>query len=493
MTPTASNATVAYECAVVWTLLVEPSLVADVRSRLRAEDFADPTLRRAWQSVERLAERGELVTEAAIRLDISSSGDLSKIDHEKLVVGSPFPDVDAIDANVQRLIEARRARSGRAAVLEAAGKPTTDESLHELVTRLGAILDEVETHDGFAELADVVPAYLAHLEDHIAGRASLDLMSYGIESLDQRIDGALPGDLVIVAARPGDGKTAFALTVANAVSARNHPVAFFSLEMTKEQLVARLLSAAAEVNGRRFRNPRQLADYQLHAIRAAAADLLDRRILIWDRPASMADVARSCRRLVRQGRAPKLVVIDYLELLTTPKGDRRSDRYDLEIGERTKAAKALAKELGCPVMMLAQVGRDAEKSKRRPTKADLRNSGQIEQDADAILMLYRLPEASDENKKSDVTEILITKGRGMGEGVAKVRFRAEFTRFEEIVEQASPGVAHQDRRLPPDDEETEVPRPPSSRSSSSDTFARALGGRYQASESDGEDFGDARS
>lgn len=442
---TSTAAASAYEQALIWGLLVDPTYVPEVLGRLRDDDFVDPTFRRIWQSIGRIAARGDSVTEHALELDLGAHGELGKVDRDKLIVGSPYPDPAAIGSYVDRVLEARRARAAHRLVHEAAARPMTDESLSELHARLGEVLADAAPEDDFASLADFLPGFVEDLDARRSGQRASELMRFGIDSLDQLTDGALPGELVVVAARPGDGKTAFAMTVANHVAESGGVVSFFSLEQPRDQLAARLLSAVASINGRRFRDPRALSDENMDAIRRAASTLVHRRILIRDSQSSMRDIVRACRRMVRRGMPPALVVIDYVELITTPKEERHRDRYDRELGERTKAAKSLAKELRCPVLMLAQLGREVEKAKRRPTKADLRNSGEIEQDADQIFMLHRLPDPTDPNEKGDTTEILVTKGRGTGEGVATVRFRAEFTRFEEIAERAMPGLVAPDR------------------------------------------------
>lgn len=433
-----------YERAVLWSVLLDGTLWTDVAQALDVDDFTDATHRRMWESFITLSRAGRTITEESLAHEIEAAGDIAKVDQASLVVGSPYPDTGSLEGYVDEVKQARRRRDAREVFANALALPPgelTEEHLHAAIVRLTEIAHDASSAAAFVAIGDALPGYMERIAQDRLTKADRGI-PYGLPPLDRQTDGMMPGDLIIVAARPGDGKTALALTIADAVSTRGLTVPVFSLEMPKEQLLGRLVSARASVNGRDFRNPRNLDEEALDAAKRAARGLLNNRILIWDRRASVRDIEAACRRLVRRGERLGCVVIDYLDLVVTAKEERRKDRHDLEIGAKTSALKQLGKELGCPIVLLVQIGRDVEKSNRRPTKADLKNSGAIEQDADTVLLLYRkrVDDGTGAMVATDETEIIIDKMRGGETGVVRVRFRAEYTRFEDSVEQSMPGL-----------------------------------------------------
>lgn len=268
---------------------------------------------------------------------------------------------------------------------------------------------------------------LAGSHDVVTGVAT------GFERLDILTSGLQNSDLVIVAARPSMGKTAFALCAAlNAAIKQNVPVAIFSLEMSNEQLMQRMLAMRGRVNLSSLRRPGTLKDEDWQGLYAAADIIANAPIFIDDSPALSTLELRARARRLKAEHGLGLVVIDYLQLM---RSSRKTDSRELEISDISRSLKALAKELNIPVMALAQLNRKVEdRTDKRPILADLRESGAIEQDADLIMFVYRddvykYKKPSERPLEGDA-EIIIGKQRNGPVGVAELIYKSQYTSFE---------------------------------------------------------------
>jgi len=267
-------------------------------------------------------------------------------------------------------------------------------------------------------------------EDGLSGVPS------GFTSLDRVTSGWQNSDLVIIAARPSMGKTAFVLSMTRNIAV-NHkrPVAFFSLEMSAIQLVNRLISSETELPGDKIKTGK-LAAYEWQQLETKVKNLEDAKIFIDDTPAiSLFELRAKCRRLKIQNDI-QLVVVDYLQLMTGPpetKGNREQ-----EVSTISRGLKAIAKELNVPILALSQLNRSVEmrSGDKRPQLSDLRESGAIEQDADIVIFIHRpekygLTESADGRPTAGLAEIILAKHRNGAVCDVELRFRAEFARFEE--------------------------------------------------------------
>ena len=258
----------------------------------------------------------------------------------------------------------------------------------------------------------------------------------GFVELDKMTNGWQPSDLVIIAARPGMGKTAFTLTMAKNAAEQGKAVAVFSLEMASIQLVQRLISAEAEINSRTLRNG-QLDESEWKKLHAAVDSLSHLPLFIDDTPAiNIFELRAKCRRL-KQNHDIEMIIIDYLQLMTSAPNERRGNR-EQEISSISRALKSLAKELKVPVLALSQLSRAVETrgGEKRPMLSDLRESGAIEQDADIVTFIYRpgyyeLEEDSFDVPK-DLTEIILAKHRNGGLGTVNLKFIGEFVKFTDF-------------------------------------------------------------
>jgi replicative DNA helicase len=256
----------------------------------------------------------------------------------------------------------------------------------------------------------------------------------GFTELDRITNGWQRSDLIIVAARPGMGKTAFTLALArNAALDFNKPVAFFSLEMSALQLTHRLMSMVAEIPGTKLRNA-QLEDYEWQQLNTAVERFSEVPIYIDDTPAiNIFELRAKCRRL-KMHHDIQLIVVDYLQLMAAGPDQKRGGTREQEISTISRALKTMAKELDVPVIALSQLSRAVETrgGNKRPQLSDLRDSGAIEQDADIVLFIYR-PDyyemEADPTISKDQAEIMISKHRNGALGTVNLKFISQFAKF----------------------------------------------------------------
>jgi replicative DNA helicase len=294
-------------------------------------------------------------------------------------------------------------------------------------------INEGRTREGFTHIKDVVLANFKQIEALQRDPNASNAIPTGFEDLDALLAGLHNSDLVIVAARPSMGKTSLVLSmVQNIAIDHKLPVAFFSLEMSKEQLVLRMLCSEARVDNNRLRKG-MIRQYEWGNLTKAASLLTNAPVYIDDTPGLNVIQMRAKARRLKLEKGLRLVVVDYLQLMQAH--ERQENRVQ-EISAISRALKGLAKELDLPVVALSQLSRAVESrgGSKRPLLSDLRESGAIEQDADVVLFIYR-EEVYDRECAEDlkgVAEIIVGKQRNGPIGEAKLKFFHEFTRFENL-------------------------------------------------------------
>ena len=317
-----------------------------------------------------------------------------------------------------------------------------DRSVDELVDEAEARVFQVaESHDrgGFVWIKDLLWEAFENIEKMQDNKGGLTGIPSGFGRLDQMTTGLQNGDLVIVAARPAMGKTSWVLNVAqNAAIDHQVPVALFSLEMSKEHLVYRLLCSEARVDAQRLRTGRlSPSDYQ--RIGTAGAKLNTAPIWIDDSPGGTVLEMRAKARRLKAEAGIGLLVIDYLQLMG---GAGRVESRQQEVSQISRGLKALARELGVPVIAVSQLSRGPEqRTDHRPQLSDLRDSGSIEQDADLVMFLYRPGYYSsdgldeDGNSLEGKAELIVSKQRNGPTGTVDLYFHKQYTRFDEVASQ----------------------------------------------------------
>ena len=304
-----------------------------------------------------------------------------------------------------------------------------------------SLFDVSESHirKNYDKMSSLLSQAIQEIEDRKNKEDGLTGVPSGLSALDRVTSGWQPSDLVIIAARPGMGKTAFVLsTLRNAAIDFKKPVAIFSLEMSSVQLVNRLISAEAELESEKIKRG-DLADYEWEQLLHKTAKLSDAPIFIDDTPGlSILELRAKCRRLVAQ-HGVSLIVIDYLQLMTGDSSKNAGGNREQEIASISRALKGIAKELNVPVLALSQLSRAVETrgGDKKPQLSDLRESGSIEQDADMVMFLYR-PEyygiTQDEEGMplNGTGEVIIAKHRNGRLENVQLKFIGKFTKFTDL-------------------------------------------------------------
>ncbi len=281
---------------------------------------------------------------------------------------------------------------------------------------------------GFTPIKNILVDNFEKLEELYNQKGFLTGLSYGFTDLDMKTAGLHNSDLILIAARPAMGKTAFALNIALHVAVHDKvPVAIFSLEMSKEQLVNRLLCCEAMIDAGKMKTGK-LEEDDWGKLAQAMSTLSDAPIFIDDTPGqNVMEIRAKCRRLKLE-KGLGLIVIDYLQLMqgTSKHGDNRQQ----EVSDMSRALKILAKELDVPVITLSQLSRAPDaRPDHRPVLSDLRESGAIEQDADIVMFLYRDDYYNPETEKKNITEVIMAKHRSGSTGTVELVWLGQFTKF----------------------------------------------------------------
>lgn len=304
---------------------------------------------------------------------------------------------------------------------------------------LDAILESTEKNifgllqnrssDDYVPIRKVVMNALDRIEAASKTQGNVTGIPTGFNSLDYKLSGLQPSDMVLIAARPSMGKTAFVLNIAQHVTLKeNMATAIFSLEMSKEQLVNRLFALQAPMDAQLLRNG-NLADSDWSKLMEAAGQIAASPLIIDDTPGiSISELRSKCRKYKLEHDL-KLVIIDYLQLMS---GSGKSDSRQQEISDISRSLKQLARELNVPVVALSQLSRQVEqRPEHRPMLSDLRESGAIEQDADVVMFIYRDDYYNKDTEKKGIAEIIIAKQRNGPIGTVELAWLPEFTRFED--------------------------------------------------------------
>src|SRR5512138_2513378 len=314
------------------------------------------------------------------------------------------------------------------------GKPVA-QILDEAETRIFQIGEEgARTRQGFIGMDKLVVELIDRVTElHENGAEEVTGVRTGFYDLDRYTAGLQKGDLIVLAARPSMGKTAFALNIAEHVAAREElPVLVFSMEMGASQLAVRMVGSLGRIDQQHLRTG-ALKDDEWTRLTEAVDQLGKVSLYIDETPAlNPAELRARARRMARQfGGTLGLIVVDYLQLMSGSSGS--DENRATELGEISRGLKALAKELQCPVMALSQLNRSVEtRNDKRPLMSDLRESGAIEQDADVIMFIYRDDYYNKESKEPGVAEIIIGKQRNGPVGTIKLTFLKPLTRFDNL-------------------------------------------------------------
>lgn len=426
------------ERVILGAILLDNSVIAQAIEHLKPEDFYSPLNRRVFAAMIALFERQRTIDPILIGEELKKEGSLEAIGGVAAITNLTFglPHF----SNIEEYIKVIRDKSMMRNLIRTCNKVTGEALSEEYDAEI--VLDRAEqqifalaesrTKESFSRIAPVADRVLARVKEYAAGEGTgITGLSTGFRELDEMTSGLQRTDLVIVAGRPSMGKTAFCLTLAqNAALQAKAVVAVFSLEMSKEQLVTRMLASEAHINAHRFRTG-HLMTSEWERLAGAISTLSDARIFIDDTPGIAAlEIRAKARRLAAEQKALDLIVIDYLQLMGSGPG-RRSDNRQQEVSQMSRELKALAKELDVPVLALSQLSRAPEaRNPPKPLMSDLRESGSIEQDADVVAFIYREDYYKETEENKGLAELIVAKQRNGPTGTVKLAFLKEFTRFE---------------------------------------------------------------
>jgi len=426
-------------------MLIDRDAVAQAVELVRDSMFYREAHRRLFRAMARLFDRGDVIDVITLSEELKKTGEL------EAAGGLPYLAelLDAVPtaANLEYHAKLVREKALLRHLISAAstiikdvyeqGEKSVEEVLDEAEQR---IFQVAESHErtGFIWIKEILWPTFEHIERLQESKSGITGVSTGFPDLDRMTTGLQKGDLCIVAARPSMGKTSWVLNVAqNAAIEHNTPVAIFSLEMSKEQLVQRLLCAEGRVDSQRLRRGQLSAD-EYQRLAAAAGHLNTAPLWIDDSPGStVLEMRAKARRLAAETELG-LLVIDYMQLMS---GGTRTESRVQEVSEISRGLKALARELNVPVVALSQLSRAPEqRTDRRPQLSDLRESGSIEQDADVVMFLYRPeyyfgPEDKDGNSLEGKAELAVAKQRNGPTGNVELFFHKAYTRFDSVTSQ----------------------------------------------------------
>ncbi len=409
-------------------LLAGADALDRIEGMIAAEDFYRNEHRDIFSVIRALGNSGGPIDVITAAEALESSGSLERIGGLGYL-GSLTQNTPSI-ANIKRYAEIVKERALQRRLLAMAVEiqsqcmaPGAD--IAEIIGRADATMVQLMDtgNDEPASLDDCLMDAINDIDDRATGHRRSGLQ-VGFPDLDELTGGLEPGQLVIVAARPAVGKTAAALNIANNVVQAGESVAFFSLEMTRREITQRLLALRARVSVSQMRSG-QLDQEQWGRINACQGKAAGQRLAIIDRPSIGVPYVRAAARKIKRKSGLALLVVDYLGLMRG-EGQTRTQ----EVGSISRGLKALAKELHVPIIALAQLNRATEgRTDKRPHLSDLRDSGEIEQDADIVVMLHREEIYSPSDEWKGVAELLIRKNRNGALGELMLDFHGEHMRF----------------------------------------------------------------
>jgi len=425
------------EQAVIGSMLTDKDAVIDAIEVLKADDFYRQDNKIIYEAILNLYNRGEPIDIITVKAELVSIGKFEAVGGLEYI--ALLPDKVPTTANVDRYIKIVEEKAILRNLIKVSnelislGYAETEE--------IDTIMDQAEkkifeisqgkNQKGYTAIKDILVESFAEIEKLYNQKEPITGIPTGFADLDYKTAGLHNSDLVLVAARPAMGKSAFALNIAtNAAVQAKVPVVIFNLEMSKSQLVNRILCSEAMVDSNKVRTGKIEEDDWVK-LATALGPLSEAPIYIDDTPGiSITEIRAKCRKLKLEKNIG-LIVIDYLQLIQGS-GKKNSSR-EQEISEISRSLKILAKELDVPVIALSQLSRAAEqRADHRPMLSDLRESGAIEQDADIVMFLYRDDYYNPDSEKKNIAEVIMAKHRAGSTGTVELLWLGSYTKFVNI-------------------------------------------------------------
>ncbi|MCS6925590.1 MAG: replicative DNA helicase [Candidatus Binatia bacterium] len=430
------------EESVLGGILLDRHALDRVIEVVGADDFYRESHRKIFRAMLALSEKNEPIDLVTLADTLKARGELQEVGGATYLaeLADKVPSAAHIVHYARIVREKAVMRNLIAVANEIAtrcynGQEDIERFLDE-AERLIFDVSERRIRPSFFKMGDMIMDTIKTVERLFERKELVTGVPTGFIDLDRMTAGLQPADLIIVAARPSMGKTAFVLNIAQYVALQtNTGVAIFSLEMSKEQLVLRMLCSEARVDNAKVRTG-YLGERDFPRLAMAAGRLAEAPIYIDDTPAqNVLEMRAKARRLKREANIG-LVIIDYIQLM---RGLTAQENRTQELSEISRGLKSLAKELHVPVIALSQLNRQVEqRADKRPIMSDIRESGSIEQDADVIMFIYRDEMYRQDSQDEGIAEVILGKQRNGPTGTVRLAFRKEYTRFDNLVEHLEP-------------------------------------------------------
>ena len=427
---------VAAEQCVLGGMLLSKDAISDVIEVIRPSDHYRPAHQIVHEAILDLYARGEPADAITVSNELTRRAELQRIGGapylHTLIASVPtaanagyYAKIVRERAILRRLVEA----GTRIVQLGYAGDADADDLVDRAQAEVYAVTDRRIAED-YHSLSEIMPAALDEIESIGSRGGVMTGVPTGFADLDALTNGLHPGQMVVIAARPAVGKSALALDFARSATIRHGlPTVLFSLEMGRNEITMRLLAAEAKVPMNLMRTG-QLSDDDWGRLAKRMSEVVDAPLFIDDSPnMSLMEIRAKCRRL-KQRHDLKMVIIDYLQLMSSPK---RVESRQQEVSEMSRSLKLLAKELEVPVIALSQLNRGPEQRQdKKPMMSDLRESGSIEQDADVVILLHREDAYEKESPRAGEADLIVAKHRNGPTATVTVAFQGHYSRFVDM-------------------------------------------------------------
>lgn len=430
------------EQGVLGSVLLDNEMLHEVVPLLKMEDFYRDSHQTLYRTIRELYDLGQAVDSITLAEELTRRGEYERVGGDEtlaqILASVPHAANGRYYAQIvkQKAVTRELIQAANEILREGYTNSHTSDELLEMAERLVFSIAEDQSSGETVELKDVVTRAMDRIALRADDRHPVTGVASGFFELDDITAGLQQQQLIILAARPSMGKTAFALNICEHVAVeRNTGVLFVSLEMGQLELAERLLCSRSKVDGHKLRTGQGLGTREMTQLGRAYDELRTAPLFIDDTPArNMLQITANARRL-RMRQDIGLIVVDYIQLVDSEHGN---DSRQEQIAKISRRLKTLARELHVPVIALSQLNRAVEnREDRRPRMADLRESGAIEQDADMVLLLHR-PEYYDPNDSPGIAELIVAKNRNGATGTVKLTFLKQLTRFENLANVADP-------------------------------------------------------
>lgn len=422
------------EQAILGSMLTDKDAVISAIEVLKEEDFYRADNRAIYGAILSLYSRAEPIDIITVKAELESLGKFEQVGGLEYL--AMLPDKVPTTANAMKYVNIVEEKSTLRSLIKTAneiielGYDPTEDVTDVMENAEKKIFNIMQNKDkkSYSPIKDILVDSFTQLEELYNRKQHITGVPTGFTELDYKTAGFHGSDLILIAARPAMGKSAFALNIAtNAAVRANVPVVIFSLEMSKEQMVNRILCSEAMVDSNKVRTGK-LEEDDWTKLAGSIGPLSEAEIFIDDTPGiSVTEIRAKCRKLKLEKNIG-MVVIDYLQLVQG--SNKRNGSREQEISEISRSLKILAKEIGVPVIALSQLSRAVEqRPDHRPMLSDLRESGAIEQDADIVMFLYRDDYYNQDSEKKDIAEVIIAKHRGGSTGTVELLWLGSYTKF----------------------------------------------------------------